>query len=68
MMSNEHYNASDIQDFFTKSYGPETPNIPIPYAAPEQLFELKKDPMTGDSRFSKENMSKVKKENRLRKF
>ena len=62
------YNASDIQDFFTKSYGPETLNVPIPYAAPEQLFELKKDPMTGDNRFSKENVSKVKKENRLRKF
>ena len=43
-------------------------DVKIPYALPEQKAELVKDKATGDSRFNAENMEKVRKENRIRKF
>ena len=62
------HNASDINEFFTKSYGPDTPNVPVPYAVPELKFELKKDRPAGDDRFCAAKVAKVKRENRLSKF
>ena len=62
------YAASDINDLFTKSPLPR-PEVPIPYALPEEKeLQLEKNRENIDSRFSTENLNKIKKESRLRKF
>lgn len=62
------YNASDINDLFTKSAFPK-PEVPIPYALPqEQEFELVKDRPVSDTRFSSDNLARIKRENRIRRF
>ena len=61
------YNASDINDLFTKSITmPES--VDIPYALPEAEISVKKDLLSGDSRCSSGNLEKIKRENRIRKF
>jgi hypothetical protein len=61
------YNASPISDLLSKA--PQTgADVKIPYALPEFNVELKKDKPAGDNRYSAENMEKVRRENRLRKF
>ena len=61
------YNASDINDLFTKSITmPES--VDIPYALPEAEISVKKDRQSGDSRCSSGNLEKIKRENRIRKF
>lgn len=63
------YNASDIEDLFTKSSSLEL-DVKVPYAIPElgDKLELKKNPDTGDSRFSSANMARIRRESRIRKF
>ena len=62
------YDAADINDLFTKSALPK-PEVPIPYALPEQQeVKVVKDRNESDMRFSSENLSKIKRENRLRRF
>ena len=58
------YNASDIQDFFTKASQPKF-EVPIPYALPETEIQVTKIRPAGDDRFSAENMAKVKRESVL---
>jgi hypothetical protein len=61
------YNASDINDLFTRTSSVRG-DVQIPYALPEMLIEVEKDNVRGDDRFSLDNMAKVRKESRLRKF
>ena len=58
------YNASDIQDFFTKASQPKV-EVPIPYALPETEIQVTKTRPAGDDRFSAENMAKVRRESVL---
>ena len=61
------YAASPISDLLTKSSLPK-PEVSIPYALPqEQEVTLEKFRSEGDSRFSQENLEKIKRENRIRK-
>jgi hypothetical protein len=61
------YNASPISDLLSKA--PQAgPDVQIPYALPEFKVEVTKDKPAGDNRYSSENMEKVRRENRLRKF
>ena len=62
------YNASPISDLLSTKSPWESAGVKIPYALPEMKVELIKDKPAGDSRFSAENMEKVRKENRIRKF
>ena len=61
------YNASDIDELFTRTSSLRG-DVQIPYALPEMLIEVEKNDLRGDDRFSLDNMAKVRKENRLRKF
>ena len=61
------YNASPIEDLFSKSSETEA-GVPVPYALPENEIKAEKNDVKGDSRFSNENLLKIRKENRLRKF
>ena len=61
------YNASDIEDLFTKSLLPQT-GVAVPYALPEQDFSVDKENRKGDSRYSLENLNRIRKKNRLRRF
>ena len=61
-------NASDINDLFTKSAFPR-PEVTIPYALPqEQEFELVKNSNESDTRCSSQNLARIKRENRIRRF
>ena len=62
------YNASPISELMSTKSAYEGADVKIPYALPEMKAELVKDRPAGDSRFSAENMAKVKRENRIRKF
>ena len=64
------YNASPISDLLTKSIPVEEEyvSVPVPYALPQVEVELTKDKLVGDDRFRAENMAKVRRESRLRKF
>ena len=62
------YNASPISDILSTKSPWESAGVKIPYALPDMKVELVKDKPAGDSRFSAENMEKVRKENRIRKF
>jgi len=61
------YNASDIEDLFTRSSA-MTGGVDIPYALPESEIKVEKDRRTGDSRCSTDNLMKIRKENRIRRF
>jgi hypothetical protein len=62
------YNASDINDLFTKSAFPR-PEVTIPYALPqEQEFELVKNTEESDTSWSSRNLGRIKRENRIRRF
>lgn len=61
------YAASPIEDLLTKSSS-EGAGVKVPYALPDMKVELVKDNPAGDRRFSAENMEKIRKENRIRKF
>lgn len=58
------HNASDIQDFFTKSIEPKV-EVPIPYALPQTEIQITKSAQAGDDRYSAENMAKVRRESVL---
>ena len=61
-------NASDINDLFTKSALPR-PEVTIPYALPqEQEFELVKNSNESDTRSSSQNLARIKRESRIRRF
>ena len=62
------YAASPISDLLSTKSPCEGADVKIPYALPQMKAELIKDKPAGDSRFSSENMAKVRKENRVRKF
>ena len=61
------YNASDINELFTKSAGFDG-GVDIPLAPEQQEIKIEKQKNAGDSRFSQENLEKVKRENRIRRF
>ena len=62
------YNAADINDLFTKSEFTQ-PEVTIPYALPqEQEFELVKERKEFDTRCSSQNLARIKRENRIRRF
>ena len=61
-------NAADIDDLFTKSAFPK-PEVAIPYALPqEQEFNLVKNDNESDTRCSSQNLSRIRRENRIRRF
>jgi hypothetical protein len=60
-------NASPIEDLLTKSSSSE-PEITVPFRFEEQEIQLVKDRPAVDDRFSREKMSEVRKQNRIRKF
>ena len=61
-------NAADIDELFTKSPYSQ-PEVAIPYALPqEQEIELVKDRTGFDTRFSSDNLARIKRENRIRRF
>ena len=45
-----------------------TGGVDIPYALPESEIKVEKDRRTGDSRCSTDNLMKIRKENRIRRF
>jgi len=61
------YNASDIEDLFTKSWT-FAGGVDIPYALPEPGIKLEKERRTGDDRFCSENLDKIRREHRIRKY
>ena len=61
------YYASDINELFTKSAGFDG-GVDIPLAPEQQEIKIEKQKNAGDSRFSQENLEKVKRENRIRRF
>ena len=61
------YNASDIQDLFTKSSVPQ-PNVVVPYRYEEPEVQVIKNQAKGDDRFSLDKLNAIKKENRIRRF
>ena len=61
------YNAADINDLFTKSADFDG-GVDIPLAPEQQEIKVEKQKSTGDSRFSQENLEKIKRENRIRRF
>ncbi len=61
------YEASDIEDLFTKSSNPVV-SVKVPLALPEPQIKVVKERVSVDARYSSENLSRIKRENRLRKF
>ena len=61
------HNASDINDLFTKSVQPEG-EAEVPYAIVEHEVEAEKENRKGDCRYGLENLNRIRKENRLRRF
>ena len=61
------YNASDIEELFTKSWT-FAGGVDIPYALPEPGIKLEKERRTGDDRFCSENLDKIRREHRIRKY
>ncbi len=61
------YDAAPIEELFTKSSSVE-PEITVPFRYEEKEIQLEKHRPVVDDRFSQEKMSKVRKENRIRKF
>lgn len=62
------YNASDVEDLFTRSATQAAGGVPVPYALPDSEIRIERNRQLGDGRCSYENQMKIKKENRLRKF
>ena len=60
------YNAADINELFTKSAGFED-GVDIPLA-PQPEIKVEKQKGAGDSRFSLDNLERIKRENRIRRF
>lgn len=60
-------NAAPIEDLFTKSLLPQS-EVKVPYALPEQMLTVEKDRLQGDDRYSTENMTSIRRENRIRRF
>jgi hypothetical protein len=61
------YNAADINELFTKSAGFEE-GVDIPLAPQQQEIKVEKQKEAGDSRFNLDNLEKIKRENRIRRF
>jgi len=61
------YNAADINDLFTKSVSQDA-GVPVPLALPENEIKVERKNVKGDARFSTENMGRIRKENRIRRF
>lgn len=61
------YNASPIEDLFTRSPVLDT-GVPVPYELPETDIKVEKDKPKGDNRFNADNMLKIRRDNRMRKF
>lgn len=61
------YNAADINELFTKSAGFEE-GVDIPLAPQQQEIKVEKQKEAGDGRFSLDNLEKIKRENRIRRF
>lgn len=61
------YQATDINDFFTKSSTAEA-GVTIPFRYDEPELKVIKNDFKGDSRYSLENIARIRKENRRRRF
>ena len=61
------YNAAPIEELFTK-VSHEDAGVPVPFALPDEEMKVTKEKMSGDDRFSTENMLEIRKKVRLRRF
>jgi hypothetical protein len=59
--------VNDINELFTKSAGFEE-GVDIPLAPQQQEIKVEKQKEAGDSRFNLDNLEKIKRENRIRRF